>query len=349
LIDDDGNIKTLAVLDRETRTHYWLTVYAMDRGAVPLSSKIYVYVEVLNVNDNVPLTLAPVYFASVAENARPFTRVVAIQAEDADAEEEGSRLTYEIIAGDPQSLFHCDPNTGIVSTTRRALDRETQAEHVLEVLVSDNGKPEGLNSTTRIVVTVDDENDNAPEFLERYYKLDILETIVDEEEAFLQNDQQNADDLPTNGSVANASAAAAAAEAETISVDRKWEELFVNSTWDSFDLKNLRYELRTGNKKAVFRAIAVDLDAADAVAYKMKSGAGEGKFQIDPVTGVVYAVGNVKAGEHYEMLIRASDSNRTALSRVSIKVRLKKSKSDPCTSQKRWNYFLLAPTPAWFG
>ena len=53
-----------------------------------------------------------------------------------------------------------------------------------------DGDPVSLNSTTQVVVSVEDVNDNSPEFLERYYKIDILEAVVDEDEAFLQNDQQ---------------------------------------------------------------------------------------------------------------------------------------------------------------
>ena len=58
-VDNEGNIKTVKILDRESKRFYWLTVYAEDHGASPLSSRLEVYVEVLNVNDNVPLTLEP--------------------------------------------------------------------------------------------------------------------------------------------------------------------------------------------------------------------------------------------------------------------------------------------------
>ena len=90
-----------------------------------LSSKLFVYVEVEDVNDNAPLTLEPVYFASVSEAAAPFSRVAALEAADADgggslAEQ---RLRFSIAAGNPQSMFHVDPNTGILSTTKRLLDR----------------------------------------------------------------------------------------------------------------------------------------------------------------------------------------------------------------------------------
>ena len=172
----------------------------------------------------------------------------------------------------------------------------------------DGGDPGlSLNSTTQVVVSVEDVNDNSPEFLERYYKIDILEAVVDEDEAFLQNDQQSADDLLSNLSDPEAAKAAAkAAEAERASVDRQWEELFENSTWDSFGAK-FDFAKNAGRVKEVFRTIARDPDSGPngEVAYKMKAGgAAEGKFQIDSRTGIVYAVGNILAGESYEMLIR---------------------------------------------
>ena len=175
--------------------------------------------------------------------------------------------------------------------------------------MSDGGGDSGLslNSTTQVVVSVQDVNDNSPEFLERYYKIDILEAVVDEDEAFLQNDQQSADDLLSNLSDPEAAKAAAkAAEAERASVDRQWEELFENSTWDSFGAK-FDFAKNAGRVREVFRTIARDPDSGPngEVAYKMKAGgAAEGKFQIDPRTGIVYAVGNILAGESYEMLIR---------------------------------------------
>lgn len=51
-----GNIRSLEAFDRETTASYWLTVYAQDRGAIPLASRLDVYIEIVDVNDNVPLT-----------------------------------------------------------------------------------------------------------------------------------------------------------------------------------------------------------------------------------------------------------------------------------------------------
>ncbi len=45
----------------------------------------------------------------------------------------------------------------------------------------DNGNP-ALSSSTRVVVSVDDVNDNSPEFLERFYKVQIPSTVVSSDE-----------------------------------------------------------------------------------------------------------------------------------------------------------------------
>jgi hypothetical protein len=48
-----------------------------------------------------------------------------------------------------------------------------------------------LNSTTRVIVNVTDENDNKPEFLERFQKVTVLAADPEETNYELQNDQDN--------------------------------------------------------------------------------------------------------------------------------------------------------------
>lgn len=45
-----------------------------------------------------------------------------------------------------------------------ALDREEQAQHVLRVMVTDQGRPR-LNTTTVVRILVTDVNDNPPQFM----------------------------------------------------------------------------------------------------------------------------------------------------------------------------------------
>ena len=112
-----GVIHTNEVLDRETQTHYWLTVYAQDRGTIPLSSYVEVLVEVEDVNDNVPQTIQPVYYPSIMENSPEETSVERLQAFDLD-DTKNNQITYSISSGNPQGFFIIDRNTGMYLYTR---------------------------------------------------------------------------------------------------------------------------------------------------------------------------------------------------------------------------------------
>uniref|UniRef100_F6T585 FAT atypical cadherin 1 n=1 Tax=Ornithorhynchus anatinus TaxID=9258 RepID=F6T585_ORNAN len=107
--EEKGTIEMAAQLDRETMTHYWLTVYATDQGATPLSSFTEVYIEVEDVNDNAPLTTQPVYHPAVPENSPKDVSVVQIEASDPDA---GDQLSFRITSGNPQGFFAIHPKTG---------------------------------------------------------------------------------------------------------------------------------------------------------------------------------------------------------------------------------------------
>ncbi|KAK3876345.1 hypothetical protein Pcinc_001364 [Petrolisthes cinctipes] len=84
-----------------------------------------------------------------------------------------ANITYVITAGNSQSLFTIDAKSGEIRTTPRRLDREKQVEPVLEVTIRQphSLSNTALSSTTYVAVNVLDENDHAPVFLERLYKL----------------------------------------------------------------------------------------------------------------------------------------------------------------------------------
>lgn len=106
-----GVITAADILDRETTASYWLTVYATDRGVVPLYSTIEVYIEVEDVNDNAPLTSEPIYYPVVMENSPKDVSVIQIQAEDPDSGS-NEKLTYRITSGNPQNFFAINIKTG---------------------------------------------------------------------------------------------------------------------------------------------------------------------------------------------------------------------------------------------
>lgn len=284
-IDNEGNIRTLSVLDTEAKGHYWLTVVAQDHGVVPLYTTLQVFIAVTNVNDNIPLTLEPIYYPRVKENSAVGTPVLQLSATDPDSR----TVTYRITSGNPESVFTIDYQTGLITTTGRKLDRENQAEHILEITISDDGTPP-LSSTTQVIVTVEDVNDNTPIFEESFYHFIIPETR--HQESPLTHNWSGESDLGS-------------------------ESLLTNGTWESFPIND------TGDP--LFRVIAVDLDEKEngEVFYEIMSGRGKGKFGIHPKTGMVYSQRSFHSGQEYDLFVRATDygsPNRSSTSRVSVQV-----------------------------
>ncbi|XP_064201137.1 protocadherin Fat 1-like isoform X1 [Anguilla rostrata] len=197
--EESGVIRTEELLDHETAPHYWLTVYATDRGAVPLSSFVEVFVEVEDVNDNAPQTSEPVYYPSVAENSPKDVSVIRVEAFDPDTRS-GDRLSYRITSGNPQGFFAINPKTGLVTTTSRRLDREQQEEHILEITVTDDGVPP-KSAAVRVIVAVLDENDNEPRFLEKVYKIKLPERGAGEREGEREGEGGTAAGVAAGGPV----------------------------------------------------------------------------------------------------------------------------------------------------
>lgn len=104
-------IQTLAPLDREFVSCYWLTVLAVDRGSIPLSSVTEVYIEVMDVNDNPPQMSRPVFYPSVREDAPLHTSVLQLDARDPDSSSKG-KLTFNITSGNNMGFFVIHPLTG---------------------------------------------------------------------------------------------------------------------------------------------------------------------------------------------------------------------------------------------
>ncbi|KAI4812229.1 hypothetical protein KUCAC02_023634, partial [Chaenocephalus aceratus] len=173
----DGVVRTVVGLDRETQAAYTLVVEAIDNG--PAGSRrtgtATVFVEVQDVNDNRPIFLQNSYETSILESVSQGTSILQVQATDADQGENGGVL-YRILTGNSNSLFSIDRHSGLLTRGRRALDRETSSSHVLEVEAynSDEGS---MRSLVRVIIYVDDANDEAPVFTQQQYnRLGLRET-----------------------------------------------------------------------------------------------------------------------------------------------------------------------------
>ncbi|XP_041116855.1 cadherin-23-like isoform X4 [Polyodon spathula] len=173
----DGVVQTVVSLDRETQASYSLIIEAIDNG--PAGSRhtgtATVNIIVQDVNDNRPIFLQNSYETSVLETIPESTSIVQVQATDADEGENG-RVLYRILSGNGNSMFRIQSGTGLISRGQLPLDREAGASHMLEVEAynSDLGS---MRSTVRVIVYVEDANDEAPVFTQQQYnRLGLRET-----------------------------------------------------------------------------------------------------------------------------------------------------------------------------
>lgn len=162
-----GEIFTKTKLDRETVASYQLQVEAVDEGRPQLTGNAAVLVTVLDKNDNPP-RFSRLFSVNVTENSDIGTFVIRVTSTDLD-EGENANATYSFTEN-PGEKFAIDPISGNV-TVAGSLDREQHDEYVLKVAAVDGA----WRQETPLTVTIQDVNDNAPEFEHSYYSFNFPE------------------------------------------------------------------------------------------------------------------------------------------------------------------------------
>ena len=159
------NIQVRRELDREiSPSGFNLTIEAEDAGHPAKSSRKIVYVTLSDKNDHSPLFHKERYEATVQECLPPFTPIRFIKAYDIDAGRNG-KISYVIENGNRAGWFSINEASGLISIASQRLDREEQAKVILTVAAEDQANI-GLRrrTVTSFVITIEDCNDNAPQF-----------------------------------------------------------------------------------------------------------------------------------------------------------------------------------------
>lgn len=158
-------------LDWETQNFYNLTIRVTDSVDSAVTQLL---VNVIDINDHRPEFTESVYHVDISENVEKGEKILQLHATD---EDEDKKVFYSLHAAQSQAsleIFHVDSVTGAV-TLNEVLDRETIEEHVLTVMVKDQGTPAKRNYA-RVIVTVHDHNDHAPEFISEIIQGKVYET-----------------------------------------------------------------------------------------------------------------------------------------------------------------------------
>ena len=158
-VASSGSVSLISGLDFESTSFYNLTVTASDGTNNPVFATLLVFVT--DVNEFSP-AFPQNYTASVPENQPQGTMVITVTASDSDS---GQQLLYAI-SGPRANEFQINPNTGVV-TTLVSLDREDSRGYVisLQLQVTDSGNPTLVGFAT-LTLSVSDENDNSPLFVD---------------------------------------------------------------------------------------------------------------------------------------------------------------------------------------
>lgn len=129
-------------VDFEQQSMYSLTVAAIDGGG--RETNAYVFIEILDVNDNPPVFEQPEYTRTIREGGIDFEPQFYVRAHDIDGPTQGNgKVKYAIdvefsVRG---NVFNIDENTGELTLTRAANSKDTETgEYDLTVSATDFGK-----------------------------------------------------------------------------------------------------------------------------------------------------------------------------------------------------------------
>ncbi|KAK4871852.1 hypothetical protein RN001_015976 [Aquatica leii] len=166
------------LLDYETVTEYQLTVRVTNKE---LAASVTFEIKVEDVNDEIPTFIDSVT-GSVLENEDPGAPVMQVRAIDKDGTAANNIVSYEL--QNFKDLFKIDEKTGKI-TTLQSFDREAEDFYNIIVIAKDNSpsailknKHEPNSASQAFRITIEDRNDNKPQFTNSTYISDtILESI----------------------------------------------------------------------------------------------------------------------------------------------------------------------------
>ncbi|XP_063353957.1 protocadherin alpha-8-like isoform X23 [Pelmatolapia mariae] len=154
-------------LDRESVSHYHVTITATDCGVPPLSTSRTLSIDVSDVNDNAPQFAQNPVELYLVENNEPGKPIFSVSASDNDLNKNAA-LTYGIIREESSQhknavFLNINSDNGQI-TALKSFDFETLKTFQFQVVASDSGTPSLSNNVT-VNVFILDQNDNAPVIL----------------------------------------------------------------------------------------------------------------------------------------------------------------------------------------
>ncbi|XP_055782697.1 protocadherin gamma-A2-like isoform X2 [Salvelinus fontinalis] len=170
LHENTGDITVSGPIDYEKNKHYELGVQAKDQGGQSASTKV--IIDVIDVNDNVPLITLTSFSSPVSEDAISGTTVAIINVKDIDSDKNG-KVDCSINTKIPFAI-QSSLKSYYTLVTDGVLDRERNVEYNITFTAVDEGTPP-LSASKSITLRISDVNDNAPVFELSLYTANVME------------------------------------------------------------------------------------------------------------------------------------------------------------------------------
>lgn len=312
----DGTIKVAKQLDRELFDQVKLRLQVEDIAAQTPDqiAHSYLLVRITDVNDNRPTFKRPVYKAVVNENSISGTSILTITADDRDL---NKTLKYSLEA-EPEMirLVRINPRSGEVIVNDK-IDRELYPLINVTVRAEDYGHPHPLTGTCQLLITVRDENDNNPIFLNgtQMRRSDSDSGIAYGISSDLPNNHLNI--TPSNGYRLRSLGRSAGSITLNGQNDLTGGD-FVAPGNEQPDLPLLsggssarvREDAPIGHQVAYVRAEDADIGNNGRVTYLLEGTSSGGKFRIDRDTGIISVAGVLdrETARRYSLIIEACDN-----------------------------------------
>ncbi|CAF4577463.1 unnamed protein product [Rotaria sp. Silwood1] len=170
------------ILDREEYEDYIIHLIANDNDNQSLEmntlsnsfqSELFIYLILLDINDNVPIFDRTYFYIKIDENLSRKTIITRLQAYDIDKDRNGT-VHYELIVKN-QKYFSIDNYSGVLRTKRK-LDREQCEWYRVGIRAYDLGYPIRKYSSIVIVdIEINNIDDHVPHFTHNIYRFNIEE------------------------------------------------------------------------------------------------------------------------------------------------------------------------------
>ncbi|XP_067355538.1 protocadherin Fat 4 isoform X4 [Channa argus] len=340
-VSSDGTVtvKNSTALDREATESFTFQIEATETDPPNSVTRAQVNVTLLDENDNSPSFDSSEYKGNVFANQTVGTALVQVKAEDPDAGVNGE-IRYSIEFGNNGGYFSIDENTGAISLAKLIpLEENKILEFPLYVKARDGGI---ISRSTSAQVMIQAPGNSNPQFLQKRYSGTVEEeqepgvvitrviflALPSEIPVTLQVETEgdkftisssgelktkvklDFDEAPHNYTVE-------ISISDGVSRDNAVVEVQVTDVNDNSPVfasdsvtKSVPEDTEVGSNVSVVPATDKDSSFNKEIRYSLRGG--EGRFTIDPVSGMVSVAGALdrETKADYDLLVVAEDQGR---------------------------------------